>query len=832
MKRFALAGNPNCGKTTLFNSLTGSTAHVGNWPGVTVDKRDGVYKKCAEPISIVDLPGIYSLSPYTPEEVIARNYVLDEKPDCVINIVDATNLERNLYLTTQLLEIDVPMVVALNMIDAVEKAGDKIDEKALENKLGVPVVKISALKEKGLKELMDKAYNESKKKRVGITVLKDSPLAHVIGDVKIALEGQNVANPLFHAVKLVENDEIEVKMHKETVGMVSAFKKTFNDDIFGNDFEAMVADARYKYISKNFAPVVTRKNKEKFKTSASDKADKVLTHKVWGIPIFLVVLFLIFHLTFSENLFFINGFGDGWMPSLSDNEAFLKKDDDGNVVYEDDLDYYMTENGDYLTVGSEGVTDNGNGTYSIEGEDGEFVADDEGRLGSRVPVLNYGGRWLATIYDGTIYSPGVVVNNIWNDMIVGEIAGRIQEAVDGSEMADWAKGLINNGIIDGITAVLSFLPPILVLFLFFSILEDSGYMARIAFILDRMFRKFGLSGRAFLPMIMGFGCSVPAMINTRTLADEKERTATVRVIPFFSCGAKLPILTAVAGALVIGTGISADLITYSMYLLGVITAIVSVLLMRNTSLKGETPPFIMELPAYHAPQFKNLMAHLWDKTKHFVKKAFTIILASTIVIWFLTHFDFQWHILADEKINESILAKISMLVQPIFTPVGFGSQLGEYGWVFVLAAVSGLIAKENVISTFGTLAACLIANPAIAAEIGLANIASEAGIGAVKAMILATGISVPGLLAFIAFNMTTIPCFAAVGTAKAELQDKKRYKWTLLFWIATSYVVSAMVYTIGSWWWTAFIWAAVVAAVAVVIVMRNKKLAAKQNVLA
>ena len=832
MKRFALAGNPNCGKTTLFNSLTGSTAHVGNWPGVTVDKRDGVYKKCAEPISIVDLPGIYSLSPYTPEEVIARNYVLDEKPDCVINIVDATNLERNLYLTTQLLEIDVPMVVALNMIDAVEKAGDKIDEKALENKLGVPVVKISALKEKGLKELMDKAYNESKKKRVGITVLKDSPLAHVIGDVKIALEGQNVANPLFHAVKLVENDEIEVKMHKETVGMVSAFKKTFNDDIFGNDFEALVADARYKYISKNFAPVVTRKNKEKFKTSASDKADKVLTHKVWGIPIFLVVLFLIFHLTFSENLFFINGFGDGWMPSLSDNEAFLEKDDDGNVVYEDDLDYYMTENGDYLTVGSEGVTANGNGTYSIEGEDGEFVADDEGRLGSRVPVLNYGGRWLATIYDGTIYSPGVVVNNIWNDMIVGEIAGRIQEAVDGSGMADWAKGLINNGIIDGITAVLSFLPPILVLFLFFSILEDSGYMARIAFILDRMFRKFGLSGRAFLPMIMGFGCSVPAMINTRTLADEKERTATVRVIPFFSCGAKLPILTAVAGALVIGTGISADLITYSMYLLGIITAIVSVLLMRNTSLKGETPPFIMELPAYHAPQFKNLMAHLWDKTKHFVKKAFTIILASTIVIWFLTHFDFQWHILADEKINESILAKISMLVQPIFTPVGFGSQLGEYGWVFVLAAVSGLIAKENVISTFGTLAACLIANPAVAAEIGLANITSEAGVGAVKAMILATGISVPGLLAFIAFNMTTIPCFAAVGTAKAELQDKKRYKWTLLFWIATSYVVSAMVYTIGSWWWTAFIWAAVVAAVAVVIVMRNKKLAAKQNVLA
>lgn len=829
MKRFALAGNPNCGKTTLFNSLTGSTAHVGNWPGVTVDKRDGVYKKCAEPVAIVDLPGIYSLSPYTPEEVIARNYVLDEKPDCVINIVDATNLERNLYLTTQLLEIDVPMVVALNMIDAVEKAGDKIDEKALENRLGVPVVKISALKEKGLKELMDKAYSESKRPRKGSTVLEGSALTHLIGDVKIALEGQKVANPLFHAVKLVENDEIEVKMHGETVGMVNAFKKTFNDAVFGNDFEALVADARYKYISKNFAPVVTHKNKDKFKMTSSDKADKVLTHKVWGIPIFLVVLFLIFHLTFSENLFYLNGFGDGWMPALSDNEAFVEKDDEGNIVYEDDLDYYMDADGNYVLATSEGVTKNANGTYSIEGEDGEFVADDEGRLGSLVPVLNYGGRWLATIYDGTLYSPGVVINNIWNDMLVGELSGFIQEKVEASSMADWAKGLINNGIIEGITAVLSFLPPILVLFLFFSILEDSGYMARIAFILDRMFRKFGLSGRAFLPMIMGFGCSVPAMINTRTLADEKERTATVRVIPFFSCGAKLPILTAVAGALVLGTGINADLITYSMYLLGIITAIVSVLLMRNTSLKGETPPFIMELPAYHAPQFKNLMAHLWDKTKHFVKKAFTIILASTIVIWVLTHFDFSWHLLQDEQINESILASVSMLVQPLFTPLGFGSQLGEYGWVFVLAAVSGLIAKENVISTFGTLAACLTAIPAVADKIGLANISSEAGIGAVKAMIAATGIGIPGLLAFIAFNMTTIPCFAAVGTAKAELQNNRRYKWTLFFWIATSYIVGAMLYTIGSAWWTAFIWAAVIAAVAVIIVMRNKNLAAKES---
>lgn len=768
MKRFALAGNPNCGKTTLFNSLTGSTAHVGNWPGVTVDKRDGVYKKCAEPVAIVDLPGIYSLSPYTPEEVIARNYILDEKPDCVINIVDATNLERNLYLTTQIMEIDVPMVIALNMMDAVEKAGDKIDDRELEKKLGIPVVKISALKETGLKELMDKAYNESKKARKGSTVLEESSLAHLVGDVRIALDGQKVENPLFHAVKLVEGDEIEVEMHKETVGMVDEFKKTFSDDVFGTDFEALVADARYKYISKHFAPALTHKDKEKFKMTKSDKADKVLTHKIWGIPIFLVILFGIFHLTFSENLFFLNGFGDGWMPSLE--------------------------------------------SLGLLNEDGD--------------PINFGVKLLSCIYDGAVFSPGVIINNLWNEIIVGELFGLLKTGVEAIGMADWAVGLINDGIIEGISAVLSFLPPILVLFLFFSILEDSGYMARIAFILDRMFRKFGLSGRAFMPMIMGFGCSVPAMINTRTLADEKERTATIRVIPFFSCGAKLPILTAVAGAIVSAFGIgNADLITFAMYLLGIVTAIVCVLLMRSTTLKGETPPFIMELPAYHLPQFKNLMAHLWDKTKHFVKKAFTIIFASTIVIWVLCHFSFSWDFLADEDINLSILANVSKLIQPLFTPLGFGSQIGEFGWVFALAALSGLIAKENVISTFAILAACLIKNAGI--DFGGLDIEAEDGIDAVRAMIQATGITVPALIAFIAFNMTTIPCFAAVATAKAELQNKKRYNWTLVFWVASSYIVGSMIYTIGSWPWTVALWLAVIAAVIAFIVLRNRRVIKK-----
>ena len=743
MKKFALAGNPNSGKTTLFNALTGATAYVGNWPGVTVDKREGTYKKLSEPVKIVDLPGIYSLSPYTPEEVISRNFLLEEKPDCVINIVDATNLERNLYLTTQLMEIDIPVVVALNMMDAVEKAGDKLDAKTLEKKLGVPVAEISALKGEGIAELMKRAYEASRRGREGVSVLKDTPLAHLINDVKIALAAKNVSDPLFHAVKLVEKDEIEVKMHADAVKMVDDFKNTFSDKTFGGDFEALVADARYKYIAANFSSVYTKKG-EKNALSRSDKADRVLTHRIWSIPIFLVILFAVFHVTFSENFLFLGGlFPEDWDPLA-------------------------------------------------------------------------GTLFEGVLFGGGIYSPGVMIFNTWNDVILAQLFGLIGDGLAATGMADWAFGLLNDGILGGLSAVLSFLPQILILFLFFSILEDSGYMARVAFILDRLFRKFGLSGRAFMPMIMGFGCSVPAMINTRTLADDKERTATIRVIPFFSCGAKLPILTAIAGAIAVSANLgSADIITYSMYLLGIVVAICSVLLMRNTTMKGEVPPFIMELPAYHAPRFSALMIHLWDKTKHFVKKAFTIILASVIVIWFLSNFTWNWTMIAGEEyMSESILASLGQFVQPLFTPLGFGSQLNEYGWVFAVAAVTGLLAKEDVIGTFGTLAAVFVG--------AVIDTETDGGLAAVQTMISGTGITVPALIAFIAFNMLTIPCFAAVATAKAELPDKKTFRWTLVFWIVTSYVVSAAIYVIGSWWWTAFLWAAALAATFAGIVLSKK----------
>ena len=757
MKRFALAGNPNCGKTTLFNNLTGSTAHVGNWPGVTVEKKDGTYKKLKEPISIIDLPGIYSLSPYTSEEVISRNYILDEKPDCVINIVDATNLERNLYLTTQLLEIDVPVVVAINMMDVLEKAGDTLNEKLLEEKLGVPVVKISALEESNLKELMEVAYQASQSPREGKSILSNKDLTHLIGDVKIAFKGKKVDNPLFHAIKLAENDEIECQMHEDLLPMVEEFKKTLNNETFGDDIEAIIADERYNYISNNFSSAITRhveaeENQKKVKENKSDRIDKVLTHKVFGLLIFAVILFLVFHFTFSENLFFVGKVfeANGVAPCFEGS------------IYE-------------------------------------------------------GLFWT----NAGINSPGVILFNFFDmsfSAIIEAVSGAMENALG---VGHWFTGFLCDGVLTGLFAILGFLPQILVLFLFFSIMEDTGYMARVAFILDRIFRKFGLSGRAFIPMIMGFGCSVPAMINTRTLADDKERTSTIRVIPFFSCGAKLPILTAIAGGMAIRFSFPhVDVITYSMYVVGVVAAIVCVLLMRHTTQRGDAAPFIMELPQYHWPQFKSLMIHLWDKTKHFVKKAFTIILASTIIIWFLSNFCWDWTYL-DGAMENSILASIGKLIAPLFTPLGFGSQFGPYIWVFAVAAITGLIAKENVIATFSVLAAVIVA--------GFEG--TEEGVEEAIVMIQSTGITWQGCISFIAFNMLTIPCFAACATAKAEL-PKGQFKWTLLFWLTASYIGSTVIYLFLSMFdANSYIWAVpsfagclVLAALAIFFIVRyNKK---------
>ncbi len=709
MRKFALAGNPNSGKTTLFNSLTGATAHVGNWPGVTVDKREGTYKKLGEPIYIVDLPGIYSLSPYTPEEVISRNYILDEKPDCVINIIDATNLERNLYLTTQILEIDVPVVVALNMSDVVRKNGDEIDAETLSKRLGVPVVEISALKQENLDTLMEEAVKAANNSRKGSTIIGDKDLLHLINDVQIAFELKQIENPLFHAIKLVELDELEVEMHPDAVDTVNKFKATFENDTFGSDFEALIADSRYEYIAKNYATTFKRNEKSEDgseKLTKSDKIDKVMTHRIWALPIFVAIMFLIFHFTFSEDLFFLN-------------RLF------------------------HLEITNEGWIN----FFTGMGYEGEVLAG--------IPSL------------------GVFLQN-WMGWLTGSVINWF-----GSWMTPdaWYTSLVCDGILTGLDSVLSFVPQIMILFLFIAILEDSGYMARVAFILDRAFRKFGLSGKAFIPMLTGFGCSVPAIMATRTLEDEREKNRTIRLMTCFSCGAKAPIWALLAGVAAM-VGFAGDIFVFTIYLGGIACAVIFAIFMKLFSKDQYVSPFIMELPAYHMPQAKNVGAHLWEKFKHYLIKAGTIIAACTIVIWFLSNFGWAfWQGMVE--IDQSILADLGRGLRYFFYPLGClegGWTHGADGWKYVVSTITGLIAKEDVVATM--------------AELGL-----EEG---------TIALSVAGVYSFAVYNLFTLPCFAAIGAAHGE-QKGKEFWLTLLWWFAMSYGFALVVYWLGSlyavaWW--------------------------------
>ena len=710
-KHFALAGNPNSGKTTLFNSLTGSTAHVGNWPGVTVDKREGTYKKLPEPIDIIDLPGIYSLSPYTSEEVVSRNYILDEKPDCVINVVDGTNLERNLYLTTQLLEIDVPIVIALNMSDVLRKRGNTIELDALSQKLGVPVVAVSALKEENLDGLMLAAYQASKKKREGFSVIENKDLAHLIRDVQIAFDGKGVDHSLFHATKLVELDEIESDMHPDLLPMVQAFKETFEDDTFGSDFEALIADGRYAFITKYFHDVFPNKgeeNGEKKQRTTTDKIDRVFTHRIFGLPIFAAIMFLIFHFTFSENLFF----------------TFVNIENEGWINFFTGMGY-------------------------------------EGKAIVGIPSLGvFLQNWFGWFTDS---------------LIIGNLASVMPEA--------WYTSLLLDGILKGLASVLSFVPQILLLFFFIAILEDSGYMARIAFILDRAFRRFGLSGKAFIPMLTGFGCSVPAIMATRTLEDENEKKLTIRLMTCFSCGAKAPIwaLLATVGTL---AGLQGDLFVFTIYLGGIAAAIVYAVLLKFVSKDTYVSPFVMELPEYHLPQAKNVGALLWEKLKHYIIKAGTIILACTIVIWFLSNFGWNFwaynsFISEDFDMKWSILGTLGQGLQYFYYPLGAlegGWANGADGWKYSVSVITGLIAKEDVVATM--------------AELGL-----EEG----EIMLNAAGV-----YSFAVYNLFTIPCFAAIGAAHGELKGKD-FWLTLLWWFAMSYVAALLIYWVGelfllAWW--------------------------------
>ena len=745
MKRFALIGNPNCGKTTLFNALTGATAHVGNWPGVTVEQRKGVYrnKKAGIEANITDLPGIYSLSPYTPEEVISRNFILDEHPDAIIDIVDVTNLERNLYLTTQLLEMDVPVIVALNMMDALAKQGSSVNAEELSKKLGVPVVEISALKNENIEALMQEAM-KLPEKRKGSTVLSKGWLGDLVKEAEaIYAKEEGIIHPLFHAIKALENDEIEAKANKSAFAEVGKLIESKGKT--ADELEAASADGRYQVITENFATSLSKKEKAASeKLTYSDKVDKVLTNRWVGIPIFLILLYILFRITFAENLFF---------------------------------------------------ADFGIGTFDKGG-----------------------------VFEGLFYAEGHLMG-------FGKILANFVECVTGwftGVVAGWMEGagawqsFVCDGILGGIFAVMGFLPQILLLFFFFSILEDTGYMARVAFILDRAFRRFGLSGRAIIPMIMGFGCSVPAMVNTRTLSSEKEKIQTIRVVPFFVCSAKLPIVAAVGAALGDAFGIDPALTALIPYFGGVLVGFISAIVMHLTTQREKVPPFIMELPAYHMPQAKALGIHVWDKAKHSFKKLFTVIFVSTVIIWAMLYFRFDWQILGEEETAEySILGVLGSVFSPIFTPLGWGTQLvgtinGQtmnMGWAFAVSALNGLVAKENAIATFAT----------IANSIG-AGIADDVdGTLSFSYLVQACGssLSVGALYSFIFFNVLTIPCFAAVATAKAEL-PKGTLKWTILFWLGVSYVVSCMVYTCVTFIWPIAIWGTLLVGAIVGIYFYNK----------
>ncbi|MBQ7433276.1 MAG: ferrous iron transporter B [Lachnospiraceae bacterium] len=746
--KIALAGNPNCGKTTLFNALTGSNQFVGNWPGVTVEKKEGKLKNHKD-VVIMDLPGIYSLSPYTLEEVVARNYLINEKPDAILNIVDGTNIERNLYLSTQLMELGIPLVMAVNMADILEKTGDKINLAQLSKALGCEVVSISALKGTGIKEAADKAVALAQASKVA------KPVHVFASDVEEAINavagklGSDVAEEQkrFFAIKLLEKDE-KITTQMKQVPDVSAQIKALEDK-YDDDTESIITNERYTYISSIIGKCVTKKTGQKMTTS--DKIDKVVTNRWLALPIFALVMFLVYYVsvttvgTWATDWANDGVFGDGWhlfgIGSASYGEAaeeysradqILAASEDGETVVEivDDEDEVIE------TVD---ITDS-------------VVAEAEAVLEADEPDPADYGVWV----------PGVPV-------IVSDLLEKIG-------CADWLTGLIVDGIIAGVGAVLGFVPQMLVLFIFLAFLESCGYMARVAFIMDRIFRKFGLSGKSFIPMLIGTGCGVPAVMASRTIENDRDRKMTIMTTTFIPCGAKLPIIGLIAGALFGG----AWWVAPSAYFVGIAAIICSGIILKKTKLfAGDPAPFVMELPAYHWPTVGSVLRSMWERGWSFIKKAGTIILLSTIVVWFTTYFgwvDGEFRMLDDLEIDYSILAHIGRAVAWLFIPLGWGE------WRSTVAAVTGLVAKENVVGTFGIL-------------YGFAEVAEN---GDEIWGTLAGSMTTVAAYSFLVFNLLCAPCFAAMGAIKREMNS---HKW---FWIAIgyqcllAYVVALCIYQIGT----------------------------------
>ena len=669
--KIALAGNPNCGKTTLFNALTGSNQFVGNWPGVTVEKKEGKLKGHKDVI-IMDLPGIYSLSPYTLEEVVARNYLIGERPDAIINIIDGTNIERNLYLSTQIMELGIPVIMAVNMIDILEKTGDKIHLDKLSKKLGCEVVAISALKGTGIKEAANKAVKLAQKKQTAEAVHEFSKDAEAIIDkVEYKLTGiVPEEQKRFFAIKLLEKDDKIKDQMKATIDVSAEIKEM--EDKFDDDTESIITNERYVYISSIIGDCLT-KSKAKGELTTSDKIDRIVTNRWLALPIFAVIMWIVYYVSVT-------------------------------------------------TVGA-------------------FVTD-----------------WT-------------------NDVLFGEIIPpAIEKFLVSVNCAAWLQGLILDGIVAGVGAVLGFVPQMLVLFIFLAFLESCGYMARVAFIMDRIFRKFGLSGKSFIPMLIGTGCGVPGVMASRTIENDRDRKMTIMTTTFIPCGAKLPIIALIAGALFDG----ASWVAPSAYFVGIAAIICSGIILKKTKMfAGDPAPFVMELPAYHMPTVGNVLRSMWERGWSFIKKAGTIITLSTILLWFLMSFgwvDGSFGMLEAEQLNDSILASIGNVIAPLFAPLGWGD------WKMAVAAVTGLIAKENVVGTFGIL-------------FGFAEVAEN---GTEIWGQLAGSMTAVAAYSFLVFNLLCAPCFAAMGAIKREMNNAKWFWFAIGYQTLLAYVVSLCIYQIGT----------------------------------
>ena len=757
--KIALAGNPNSGKTTLFNALTGSNQFVGNWPGVTVEKKEGKLKK-HDDVTIMDLPGIYSLSPYTLEEVVARNYLIDQRPDAILNIIDGTNLERNLYLTTQLTELGIPVVIAINMMDVVRKNGDKINVQELSRELGCQIVEISALKGEGIMEAAEAAVAAAKSTKTVPMHTFSGPVEHAIAHIEeAAVHNLPEEQQRWYAIKIFERDDkVLDKLHIDPSVMahieedIKAAEKELDDDA-----ESIITNERYVYIAEIIKACYKKKNAGQL--SASDKIDRIVTNRWLGLPIFAVVMFLVYYISMvtvgSAATDWANDglFGDGWhLLGIGSGEYNEVADAYGEAsLVVDGYEAYIEENG--------ALAADGTFTYDVEDEETLAVTTETATLAdyekAKATLDEIGDEPDPADYG--VWVPGVPV-----------LVGNALEAAGASE---WLSGLILDGIVAGVGAVLGFVPQMLVLFLLLAFLEACGYMARIAFVLDRIFRKFGLSGKSFIPMLIGTGCGIPGVMASRTIENERDRRMTIMTTTFIPCGAKVPFIAMIAGAIFGGSA----WVSTSAYFIGMAAIVISGIMLKKTRMfAGEPAPFVMELPAYHWPTLGNVLRSMWERGWSFIKKAGTIILLSTIFVWFTSYFgwvDGQFQMLSDDQIDCSILAAIGGAIDWIFAPLGWGN------WQAVVASITGLVAKENIVGTLGVL--------------------YGGGDGSVYDAMAAAFTAITAY-SFLVFNLLCAPCFAAIGAIKREMNSAKWTWFAIGYQCGFAYVVALMINQFGN----------------------------------